>query len=476
MPAMPGCTRSPRPPRSAPAIETAPATELQALEAAGARLRRGDQAFVHYLRGWIAALESDAAAPHGKRRWPLALAVEIGIPWLECLARVVSAQLLAAEGDHRGANAQIRSAEEIAKRIRSPLLSVSAQLAAAGTAIQGGDEQAALDMLKATLAAGRGLGLRYIPALRPQVLAEICALALRHGIEPEFVRAMVRARNLPPPPSALRVKQWPRPFVVSTLGGFTLARESAPIEFSSKGPGRPLELLKVLVAMGGQNVRSEQLADALWPRVDADYAHKSFTTTLHRLRRIFDDDEAIVLRDTRLSLDPRRVWLDTWALDHLLAELDGALRDPRSAGPALRALVDEALTLYRGPFLPDESEQPSYIACREQVASETAARPHAGRALVGGNGKPEVAADCYSSIDRRGRVVRNRLSQPDGALPAPRRQRRSRRDLRAAAHPAVGTGESHAVTRNPGGVCGTACSASRQTGAPLITRACDRSP
>jgi ATP/maltotriose-dependent transcriptional regulator MalT len=370
---------------------------LQALEAAGARLRRGDQAFVHYLRGWLAALESDAPGAAREAKLALALAVEIGIPWLECLARVVSAQLLAAEGDHRGASAQARGAEEIAKRTRSPLLSVSSQLAAVGTAIQGGD-QAALGTLKAAMAAARELGLRYIPALRPQVLAEICAAALRHGVEPDFARAQVRARNLPPPPSALRVKQWPRPFLVSTLGGFTLLRESAPIEFSSKGPGRPLELLKVLIAMGGQNVRSEQLADALWPRVDADYAHKSFTTTLHRLRRIFDDDEAIVLRDTRLSLDPRRVWVDTWALDHLLSELDGVLRDPRSAGPALHALADEALALYRGPFLPDESEQPSYIACREQVRAKLLRALARVARWWEDAGKPEVAADCYSRL------------------------------------------------------------------------------
>ena len=33
----------------------------------------------------------------------------------------------------------------------------------------------------------------------------------------------------------------------------------------------------------------------------------------------------------------------------------------------VRALAGEALALYRGPFLPDESEQPGYIASREQA-------------------------------------------------------------------------------------------------------------
>ena len=134
----------------------------------------------------------------------------------------------------------------------------------------------------------------------------------------------------------------------------------------------------------------------MWPRVDADYAHKSFTTTLHRLRRILDDEEALTLRDTRLSLDPRRVWVDTWALDQLLSELDSALRDPRprAAGPVLGALTDEALALYRGPFIPDESEQPSFIACREQIRAKLLRCLTRVARWWEDNGKPEAAIDC----------------------------------------------------------------------------------
>jgi DNA-binding SARP family transcriptional activator len=192
------------------------------------------------------------------------------------------------------------------------------------------------------------------------------------------------------------VKQWPRPFQVTTLGGFALLHDAKPVEFSSKGPGRPMELLKVLVALGAQNVRSDQLADALWPRVDADYAHKSFTTTLHRLRRIFDDDDALILRETRLSLDPRLVWVDSLALDQLLGDIDGVLREPRArAEPLLRAFTDEALALYRGPFLPDESEQPSYIACREQLRGKLLRCLARVARWWEDNGAPDAAIDCY---------------------------------------------------------------------------------
>jgi DNA-binding SARP family transcriptional activator len=159
-----------------------------------------------------------------------------------------------------------------------------------------------------------------------------------------------------------------------------------------------MELLKVLLAHGGQEVRADQIADALWPHVDADYAHKSFTATLHRLRKLLGDDDAVLLRDSRLSLSPALVWVDAWALEQACGAIEEALRAPAGAPAeeaALRALADEALALYRGPFLPDESEQPSYIACREQL------RLRLLRCLARlarrweGAGQPEAAADCY---------------------------------------------------------------------------------
>ena len=158
-----------------------------------------------------------------------------------------------------------------------------------------------------------------------------------------------------------------------------------------------MELLKVLVALGGKNVRADQLADALWPNVEADYAYKSFTATLHRLRRMLEDDEALTLRDGRLTLNPALVWVDTWALEQLFDELDATLRNTDACADEAqrRAVVEKALELYRGPFLADESEQPSFIACREQSRGRLfrfLARIARGWEEAGA---PEAAADCY---------------------------------------------------------------------------------
>jgi DNA-binding SARP family transcriptional activator len=60
-----------------------------------------------------------------------------------------------------------------------------------------------------------------------------------------------------------------------------------------------------------------------------------------------------------------------------------------------RQSFEEALELYRGPFLPDESEQPFYIAYREQLRARLLrflARIARGWEEARA---PEAAADCY---------------------------------------------------------------------------------
>jgi DNA-binding SARP family transcriptional activator len=307
------------------------------------------------------------------------------------------AQLLAAAGDRQAAEARLRGAEALAQRLDSPLLQLTVLFVQAAVALECGDDAGAQLPLRSGLALARDLGLRRVPALPDALMGRLCAAALRSGTSVDQARLLISASRLSPPPGALRLRRWPWAFEVTTLGGFGLQRGGVPIEFSAKGPGRPVELLKVLIALGGQNVRVEQLADALWPHVDADYAHKSFTATLHRLRRIFDGDDTLRLKDGRLSLNDALFWLDARALDHLLGELEQALRagDPRAADEALPALVDEVLLVYRGPFLPDEDEQPSYIARREQL------RARLLRALTRvarrweDRGRAEAAVDCY---------------------------------------------------------------------------------
>jgi ATP/maltotriose-dependent transcriptional regulator MalT/DNA-binding SARP family transcriptional activator len=370
--------------------------ELSALEASGAPLRRGDRTLLHYLRAWLCALDADVPGSQREAKAAVSLAVETGMPWLECLARIAVAQVIGEGVDRRGSEAQLRAAESLAERMCSPVLLFAVRLAAAEAAVQRTDPAAAAHVA-AAFSFGREHGLQHVPGWRPGGIAKLCAFALRHSVEREYAAALVRTHKLVPAGSALLVDGWPWPFRLRTLGKFQLLRGNAPVEASGKGPGRPIELLKVLVALGGENVRTDQIADALWPHVDADYAHNSFTATLHRLRRLLGDEEAVLLRDSRLSLNPALAWVDTWAFEQVLDRVDESLRLPPAEGAdgPLRSLTDQMLGLYRGPFLADESEQPAYIACREHLRARLLRCLTRTARRWEESGRGEVAIDCY---------------------------------------------------------------------------------
>ena len=82
------------------------------------------------------------------------------------------------------------------------------------------------------------------------------------------------------------VKEWPWSTRVFTMGGLNIENSNNERLEDGKGQGRPLLLLKVLIALGAHNVNAKKIAEILWPHVDSDYGNKSLTINLHRLRKI----------------------------------------------------------------------------------------------------------------------------------------------------------------------------------------------
>ncbi len=210
----------------------------------------------------------------------------------------------------------------------------------------------------------------YFLAWRQRGLAELCVLALEKAIEPQFARQLVRLLHLVPESSPSHLDDWPWPVRILTLGDFEILIDDQPLAFSaSRVPVKPIELLKALIALGGNEVAPEKLADMLWPESDGDAARRAFYTNLDRLRGLIGR-ETLTLRQGKLSLDPRRVWTDLAALDSAAARL-------RSASPieakTLAEFVDQALARYAGSFLPHEEPLPWLPEARRGIEKRRAA-------------------------------------------------------------------------------------------------------
>jgi DNA-binding SARP family transcriptional activator len=266
----------------------------------------------------------------------------------------------------------LQQVHNLARRMaKNRLIEFMTLLGYAQLAIEHGRSRSGVKALEYALAVGRRAGYRHFLWWRPTVAARLCAQALAADIEPDYVRSLIKARALRPDPSSLDVKGWPWAFQVFTLGRFRLLKDDKPFEFPSKAQHRPMELLQVLVACGGEEVAEARITDALWPRIDGDSAHRSFNTTLHRLRKLLGEDKALVLRDGRLSLDRRYWWVDTWAFEHA-TEAMGPVSHGASATSSpehVSAATARILALYRGPFMGEDMNEAWCLAMRDRLRS-----------------------------------------------------------------------------------------------------------
>jgi TolB-like protein/tetratricopeptide (TPR) repeat protein len=144
------------------------------------------------------------------------------------------------------------------------------------------------------------------------------------------------------------------PVRVYTLGRFLVEVHGAPLRFGRKPQRKPLDLLKLLVAHGGKGVCAERIAEDLWPDAEGDAAATALRTTLSRARKLIGAD-AIRSDASGLWLDPRVCWCDALALRERLMNAVGAA--------AMESALEEALSLYRGEFLPGAA-QPVVLTAR----------------------------------------------------------------------------------------------------------------
>jgi DNA-binding response OmpR family regulator len=197
------------------------------------------------------------------------------------------------------------------------------------------------------------------------------------------------------PAAAAGEPAWP--LKVHTLGQFALQVNGQPLIFSRKAQKRPLDLLRMLVALGGTRVDTGALTANLWPDAEGDAAKTSFDSTLHRLRKLLDMPDLLAVSEGTLSLDRQRCWVDAWALEALVARVEAAARGAdRIEGEDGAALARELLRLYSGHFLDKESHEPWALAARDRLKAKFARAVGVLGASLEASGQWEQAIALYS--------------------------------------------------------------------------------
>jgi len=328
----------------------------------------------HYELTWYYLLlgQTDQAVSHAATA--VRIATEAGYLFTEITSRIIEAHALLANGDIDKSQAALEYAGKLLAPTKSIVMRFHWLLIAAHHAFERDDDRNGFDLLREAMTLGRTAGFATVNMWwHPGVMSTLCARALEAGIEPGYVRDMIRNHRLSPPDSHASLDSWPWPLQLNTMGRFELQLDGKPVDFSGK---RKLhEMLKLLVALGGSAIRQVQVTSLLWPDADGDDAHNAFKMTLSRLRRLLPD-EAIQFQDGNLTLNRRLFWADVWDFERMCDDASGIWRHNRDAGNSGKEtkraieLINKALGLYAGPFLPGDLDQPWSISLRERLRTK----------------------------------------------------------------------------------------------------------
>jgi len=336
------------------------AGHLEAAEAAIARsekARGGDRGFASFILDHVSAL---AAFDRGERDGAIARGLaalkrcdEIGNTATCTFHRLDIAWMLIEGGRPEQARKLLASVES------QPGLIGALHFGARVALLQAWAAQRMQDPLQRDTYLGRAMALARsergkVPARLyrwfRQALEDLLPLALQRGIEPEVARALIRECALDPPASL--PESWPWPVRIYTLGRFEVQVNDKPLEFGRKAPKRTIALLKALIAMGGRDVATQALCDALWPDLEGDAANEALTSALHRLRGLLGGKEVIRQLEGALSLNGQRCFVDAWTFESGVERPGGET---------------DALRLYRGGFLQSDTEAPWSASMRERL-------------------------------------------------------------------------------------------------------------
>lgn len=292
---------------------------------------------------------------------------EVGTPFPEGLACITLAQIVFDLGEREQAATLLADAAEIARTIRSKTLELLHQLTSAWFEFQLRHEDSALSYLQNGLALQQNMGFLNLPGWRSKMMMPLLLWALDNNIEETFVQKLIQQRGLhtDAPPQAS--ENWPWPVKVYTLGRFSLLIDGNALQFSGKSQQKPLELLKVLIALGGRDVSKDHLIDALWPDTEGDKAKCALDTTLHRLRKLLGYEQAVQIQDRKLSLNSQLCWVDIWCAENLLSQIEILTNHTSKSCEQAMLLQQQLVSIHKGHFLNSDSEHSSIICYRERL-------------------------------------------------------------------------------------------------------------
>lgn len=318
-----------------------------------------DISHVEILRAGILLVSGDAQTAATTLIANMSLAEQNGWSFITAMARVQLAQTLIALNNHAAALQELQQAQQFVNEFPSHILQFHILRVAAEAFFSANHDEQGLAALRQGFGIAREQGyMNCHPWWVPKVMSELCAKALDADIEVPYVQTLIKVRSLRP--ENTEIEQWPWHVRIYTLGCFSVVKDEQWLNFAPSGQGntqgKPLLLLKALIALGGREVSAHKIVDLLWPDAEGDNGYRTLNMTLKRLRTALGSSEVIQLRNGHLALSPHHCWVDSSAFERGLARADSQPAD-----------LKKSLLLYQGLFLSQDTDLLWTIPLRERL-------------------------------------------------------------------------------------------------------------
>ncbi|MBN8453108.1 BTAD domain-containing putative transcriptional regulator [Accumulibacter sp.] len=360
--------------------------------------RKVDLAHFDYLKTLARLVAGDGVGALAAAESANAIADRYGGTHQHALGRLSLAQALHACGRVGEAWRALASARRYGDLMQGEIIRYEIDLCEATFALAAGDEARCAGALQRAFTVGARQDYRNHHHFFPTEMARLCAFALEHDIVPDFARRLIGIRRLKPP--RIDLPQWPWHVRIHTLGRFSLVVAGQPISATDGLQQKPLELLRVLIALGGRAIRISEVIGEIWPadgtiggerRAAARRIRRpplvageaavgrrergAFDSALSRLRRILggdgEPDDLVLVEDGLLRLNPDRCWVDLWCCQRSLGKLRALLDAPEPPPAAeLLAPARELLRHYHGDFLAREAPLPCFTRLRDDLRQQ----------------------------------------------------------------------------------------------------------
>ena len=319
---------------------------LERLKKALAPYAVWDRGQYHYLFAWYALQAGDLIEAQNQLETAVSLVESCGNPFTLAFCHILQSQIFLETGALDKAENLLKEIANQPRLGQGGIIHFLIDLAFAGCAFAQNRVNEAQQHCRAAFSFARIEGAWAPFGLSSRRLRIVCAKALEARIKEDAVLEYIKQWRLKPSATDSLNERSPWPVRVYVLDGLEITRYDKPLTLSAKTPRKPLELLSLLICAGRGGIFRETAAAELWPESDGDRAIQNLNTTLHRLRKLLGDDEAVVQQGGQLLINRDLCWVDCWQFQLQVRQLESSLAHQTGVEQDLA----QALALYRGSF------------------------------------------------------------------------------------------------------------------------------